>query len=534
MSKDIIYNESARAKMRAGIEKVAKAVKVTLGPRGRNVVIRKPWGGPDVTKDGVTVAKEIVLKDQAEDLGAQLCKQVASRTNDVVGDGTTTATVLAESMVAEGSKFVANGSNPVLLKKGIDLAVQKAIEALEKEKKVINLDSYEDIKHIATISGNDAEVGKVVADAYVGAGENGIVTFEEGKSIETSVDLLEGFHFDRGYMSPYFITDPNKMQCEYEDCFILFWDKTISNPTEIVPLLNTLASQNAPLLIIANDIDTEALSLLVYNKFRGNIRVVAVKGPGFGERKANLMGDMALLTGGTYFSESFGKKLENVSIAECGVAKKVIVTQNSTTIIGGNGDKEKVDEQIRKLKEQVATVESEYDREKLIERVAKLSGAVAVIRIGATVESELKEKKYRYEDSVSATKAALEQGILPGGGTALYRARKALKKLKIDNSDVLFGTQIVLKALEVPVETILENSGFSSDVKNKIFNAIAKGQGYDGVDGAVVKDMYKYGIVDPFKVVIAALESAAAVAGVFLTSEAVIIDTPTETKENNN
>lgn len=531
-SKEIIYNEDARQRMRAGIDKVANAVKVTLGPRGRNVVMRKNWGAPNVTKDGVTVAKEIVLEDHFEDVGAQLCKQVASRTDDIVGDGTTTATVLTQAMVAEGMKYIATGANAVSVKRGIEKAASKVSEFVETQKKKISYDNFEEIKHVATISGNDPEVGKIVAEAFTKVGANGVVTFEEAKSTETTLTVTEGFEFDRGYCSPYFVTDPNKMKCEYEDCLILFWDKRLTNPNEMVPLLNAVAGTAKPLLIVADDVEAEALSLLALNLYKGIIKVVAVKAPGFGERKKNLLSDMALLTGGTFFSEELGKKLEKVSVTELGQAKRIIVTKDSTTIIGGAGDKDKVAEHIETLKKQVQEVESSWDKEKLIERVAKLCGSVAIIRVGAAIESEMKEKKYRYEDAISAAKAALEQGVVPGGGITLYKARKALSKLKTEDADEAFGVSIVIKALEVPMTTILHNAGFSMDVKNKIFSAVDKNKGYDGRNGKVIPDMIKAGIVDPAKVVKSAIEGSASVAGLFLTSEAVIIDTPTEKGAN--
>lgn len=530
MSKDIIYNEEARKKMCAGINKVANAVKVTLGPRGRNVVLRKSWGGPDVTKDGVTVAKEITLKDQFEDVGAQLCKQVASRTNDVVGDGTTTATVLAQAMVAEGMKYIATGANAVSVKRGIDRAAEAVANYIEEQKKVISYDQYDEIKHVATISGNDPVVGALVADAFTKVGANGVVTFEEGRSTQTTLDVVEGFQFDRGYISPHFVTDPTKMKTEFEDCLVLFWDQRMVNANELVPILNVIANANKPLLIVADDVEAEALALLVINNLKGNIRVVAVKSPGFGDRKKALMSDMALLTKGKYFSEELGSKLEKVLATELGTAKRVIVTKDSTTIIGGGGSKEDVANHITDLKNQIKESESAYDTEKLVERIAKLSGAVAIIRIGAAVDSEMKEKKYRFEDAISATKAALEQGVVSGGGIIFYKAKNAIKKLKTTDPDEAFGFSIVHNSLEVPMRTILENAGFGMEIKNKVFAAVERGKGYDGRTGKVLLDMFKAGIIDPVKVSKSAIESAAAVAGIFLTSEAVIIDTPTEEK----
>lgn len=530
MSKEIEYSSEARAKIKAGIDKVANAVKVTLGPRGRNVIMRKNWGNPDVTKDGVTVAKEIVLKDHFEDVGAQLCKQAASRTNDAVGDGTTTATVLTQAMVSEGMRYIANGANAVSVKRGIDKAAAEVAIYINTQMKTIGYDSPEDIEHVATISGNDSEIGKIVSEAFTKVGANGVVTFEEGRGTNTVLDIVEGFQFDRGYISPHFVTDYNKMKVELEDCLILLWDKRMTNPIEMIPLLNAIAGIKQNLLIIADDVEAEALAVLALNKIQGNISVAAVRAPGFGDRKKNLMSDMGLLVGGTFFGEELGRKLEKVSITDLGQAKKVIITKDTTTIIGGKGTKDKIEEHIEALKQQMVDSESNYDREKLAERVAKLSGAVAVIRVGAAVESEMKEKKYRFEDAISATKAALEQGVVLGGGITLYGARKAVNKLKSVDPDEAFGYTIVAKSLEVPMSCILDNAGFATDVRNKIFTAVDRGKGYDGRSGKVVPDMFKAGIIDPVKVVKSAIESAASVAGIFLTCEAVIIDTPDETK----
>jgi len=532
MSKEIVYNDEARQRMRVGIDKVADAVRVTLGPRGRNVILDKKYY-TDVTKDGVTVAKEITLKDPFENVGAQLCKQVAMKTNDVVGDGTTTATVLAQAMVAEGMRYISTGANAVSVKRGIDRATESVTNFVEGQKRFIDYSNQADIQNVASIAGNDEQIGKVVAEAFSTVGQNGVVTFEEGKTTDTVLDIVEGFQFDRGYIAPHFVTDPNKMKVEMENPLILFWDKRLTGPNEMIPILNAVAGANKSLLIIADEVEAEALATLVLNKLKGNISVAAVRAPGFGARKKDLMADMALLTGGTFFDEVMGKKLESVSVTELGAANRVIITKDSTTIIGGKGDKEKIEEHIASLKEQAGNSDSNWDIEKLSERIAKLSGSVAMIRVGAAIEAEMKEKKYRYEDAISATKAALEQGIVSGGGITLYRARKGLNKLKSNDPDELFGISIVKKGLEVPISAILENAGFPTDTKNKIFAAVDRGKGYDGRSGKVIADMFKTGIVDPAKVVKSTIESAAAVAGLFLISEAVIIDTPEETPTAN-
>lgn len=528
MSKEIIYNEEARQKMRAGVDKVANAVKVTLGPRGRNVIIKKGYPKPDITKDGVTVAREIVLEDPFEDIGAQLCKQVAMKTNDVVGDGTTTATVLTQAMVNEGMKYVATGANAVSIKRGIDKATEKIVEFIENQKKMIDYSSKQEIINVATISGNDSEVGNLVAEAFSAVGPNGIVTFEESKFASTTLETIEGFQFDRGFLSPYFVTNPDKMICEYEDCLILFWGKRINNPHEMLALLNSVAATKKPLLIVADDLETEALATLILNKVQGTLKVVAIKAPGFGERKNNLMEDMALLTGTKYFSDQLGTKLESVLSSELGTAKKVIVTKDSTTIIGGGGDKDAIDKHIAGLKIQIAEAEDKYDKEKLIERIAKLSGSVALLKIGAISETELQEKKYRYEDAISATKAALEQGIVDGGGATLYRARKALTKLKLDDPDEMFGVSIVAKALEMPLTTILDNAGFNKTIRNKIFLSVERNKGYNGKTGKTSDSMISIGIVDPVKVVKSTIQGAASIAGLFLTCEAAIVEKPSD------
>lgn len=539
MSKDIVYSSEARQKVRAGIDKVANAVKVTLGPRGRNVIIKKNWGGPDVTKDGVTVAKEIVLKDYFEDVGAQLCKQVATRSNDLVGDGTTTTTVLLQSLVENGDRLITLGVNPVAVKAGMELAGSMVAIDLNKMIKKVGYSDFKTISSIASISANnDKEVGDMVAKAFTTVGPNGIVTFEDAKSVETTLTITEGFQFDRGFLAPHFVTDVGKMKCEYEDCLVLLWDKRLTNPNEMVSLLNVVAQTQKPLLIVADDVEAEALATLVLNKINGVLKVVAVKCPGFGERKKSLMSDLALLTGGTYFSEELGKRLEKVSITELGTAKKIIVTKDSTIVVGGAGSKEKIQEHLDNLKTQIENADSSFDKEKIIERVAKLSASVALIKVGAPTESALKQKKYRFEDSISATKSALENGYLPGGGIPYFNLKKKLDKSikgskfrKLYDNDFLSGMQLVSLALEVPLKTILNNAGFDEATKSKIFLAVDKGKGFDGKTGRIVSDMVNEGIIDAANASKVALESAISVAGIFLTSEAVIVDEPQENKE---
>jgi chaperonin GroEL len=538
MSKEIVYNSEARQKVRAGIDKVANAVKVTLGPRGRNVVIKKSWGGPDVTKDGVTVAKEITLKDNFEDVGAQLCKQVATRSNDMVGDGTTTTTVLLQSLVENGEKLITLGVNPVAVKAGMDMAGEMVAADLTKMTKKVSYNDFKTIAAIAAISANnDKEVGDMVAQAFTTVGANGIVTFEDSRTTETTLTITEGFQFDRGFIAPHFVTDVGKMKCEYEDCLVLLWDKRLTNPNEMVSLLNVVAQTQKPLLIVADDVEAEALATLILNKVNGVLKVVAVKCPGFGERKKNLMSDLALLTGGTYFAEELGKRLEKVSITELGTAKKIIVTKDSTIVVGGAGSKEKIEEHLENLKTQVASADSNYDKEKITERIAKLSASVAVIKVGAPTEAVLKQKKYRFEDSISATKSALEIGYLPGGGVPYFNLKKKLDKAtksakfrKQYDSDFLSGMELVSLALEVPLKTILNNAGFDEATKSRIFLAVDKGKGFDGKTGKIVTDMVKEGIIDAANAPKVALESAISVAGVFLTSEAVITEEPTEDK----
>jgi len=536
MSKEIVFNQEAREKIKSGIDKVANIVGVTLDPRGRNVLIRKSWGTAEPTKDGVTVARELSFKDHFEDVGARLCTQAASKTNDSVGDATTTSTILTQSIIAEGFKYVNSGVNPVSLKNGIDFAVSHVVDYINSQHKKINHENLWAIQQVATISANNSEIGKIVADAFHSAGADGVVTFEESKGRDTVIETTEGFQVDRGYISPYFITNGEKMTCEYEDCLILFWDKRITTMQELIPVLKSVAVAKKPLLIVADDVELDPLSLLVENKLKGNVQVVAIKCPGFGERKRNLMEDMALLTGGTYYTEEMGKKLDNISVADLGTAKKITVSKDSTTIIGGGGDKEKISEHVKNLKKMALESDSKTDLEKYAERVAKLSGSVAIIKIGASIDSEMRDKKYRYEDAISATKAALgEQGVIAGGGTVLFGARKHLTKLmkKTMDPDLRLGISIVEKSLSAPLMKILENAGFDVELVNKIVGAVSNGKGYDGRTGKVIPDMYEAGIIDPTKAVVEAVYNASAVASIFLSTEAIIVDEPSEEKNSN-
>lgn len=531
MSKEILYSEDARNRMKNGLDKVANAVKVTLGPRGRNVVLKKSYGTPDVTKDGVTVAREITLKDPYEDAGAQLCREAAI-TADGVGDGTTTATILAQAMVTEGLKYSSSSMNAIEIKKGIDRATDYISNLIKKSSEKVDVTDLEALKNIATISGNDTEIGDIVGSAFHQVGENGIVTYEEAKSTKTQIEVTKGFHFDRGYMAPHFITDIKKMACELDDALVLLWDKRITNPHDLVPLLNSVVKASKSLVIISDEIEGEALATLVLNKMNGTLKVVAVRAPGYGERKANIMEDMAIFTGGIYFSEHMGKSLDKVSITDLGSVKKVIVDKDTCTLVGGAGEKEKLDEHVDNLKSQLKESDSQYDREKLSERIGKLLGSVAIIKIGSKIESELKEKKYRYQDAISATKAAIEEGILPGGGTVLYRihanSAKIQKELNCESTAEAAGVHIVLDSLQKPINTILQNGGFQESHRIKILQAVEKGKGYDGRTGEIIASMKTRGIIDPVRVVRSSLESASAVVGIFLTTEAIVIDAPEE------
>jgi chaperonin GroEL len=523
MAKDIKFDIEARDGLKRGVDALANAVKVTLGPKGRNVIIGKAFGGPNVTKDGVTVAKEIELQDPLENMGAQMVKEVASKTNDLAGDGTTTATVLAQAIVKEGLKNVAAGANPMDLKRGIDKAVEAIVEDLTKQAKVVGSDS-EKIKQIASISANNDEViGELIANAFAKVGKEGVITVEEAKGTDTFVDVVEGMQFDRGYLSPYFVTNPEKMEAELESPYILLYDKKVSSLKELLPVLEPVAQSGKPLLIIAEDVDGEALSTLVVNKLRGALKIAAVKAPGFGDRRKAMLEDIAILTGGTVISEERGYTLENTTIEMLGTAKRVTIDKDNTTIVSGAGDADTIKNRVNQIKGQMETTTSDYDKEKLQERLAKLAGGVAVLYVGAASEVEMKEKKDRVDDALHATRAAVEEGIVAGGGVALLRAKAVLSKVKADNADEATGIQIVSRAVEAPLRTIVENAGLEGSV---VVAKVAEGKGDFGYNAKTDEyvDMLKAGIIDPKKVTRVALENAASVAGMILTTECALID----------
>ncbi|BDB53787.1 MAG: 60 kDa chaperonin GroEL [Bacteroidota bacterium] len=523
MAKDIKFDIEARDGLKRGVDALANAVKVTLGPKGRNVIIGKAFGGPNVTKDGVTVAKEIELQDPLENMGAQMVKEVASKTNDLAGDGTTTATVLAQAIVKEGLKNVAAGANPMDLKRGIDKAVEAIVEDLSKQAKVVGSDS-EKIKQIASISANNDEViGELIANAFAKVGKEGVITVEEAKGTDTFVDVVEGMQFDRGYLSPYFVTNPEKMEAELESPYILLYDKKVSSLKELLPVLEPVAQSGKPLLIIAEDVDGEALSTLVVNKLRGALKIAAVKAPGFGDRRKAMLEDIAILTGGTVISEERGYTLENTTIEMLGTAKRVTIDKDNTTIVSGAGDADTIKNRVNQIKGQMETTTSDYDKEKLQERLAKLAGGVAVLYVGAASEVEMKEKKDRVDDALHATRAAVEEGIVAGGGVALLRAKAVLSKVKADNADEATGIQIVSRAVEAPLRTIVENAGLEGSV---VVAKVAEGKGDFGYNAKTDEyvDMLKAGIIDPKKVTRVALENAASVAGMILTTECALID----------
>jgi chaperonin GroEL len=524
-AKDVRFGGDARDKMLRGVDILANAVKVTLGPKGRNVVLDKSFGAPRITKDGVTVAKEIELEDKFENMGAQMVREVAQKTNDLAGDGTTTATVLAASIVREGAKSVAAGMNPMDLKRGIDIAVSAVVKDIEKRAKKVG--SSAEIAQVGTISSNgDAKVGKMIAEAMQKVGNEGVITVEEAKALETEVEIVEGMQFDRGYLSPYFITNAEKMVAELEDAFILLHEKKLSGLQAMLPVLEAIVQAGKPLLIVAEDVEGEALATLVVNKLRGGLKVAAVKAPGFGDRRKAMLEDIAILTGGQLISEDLGIKLENVTTAMLGRAKKVIIEKEKTTIVDGAGKKKDIEARIQQIKAQIEETTSDYDREKLQERLAKLAGGVAVIRVGGATEVEVKEKKDRVEDALNATRAAVEEGIVPGGGVALLRAKKAVGRITNENSDVQAGINIVLKALETPVRQIAENSGVEgSIVVGKILENKSETFGFDAQTEEYV-DMVDKGIIDPAKVVRAALQDAASVAGLLVTTEAMVAEAP--------
>jgi len=523
MAKDIKFDIEARDGLKRGVDALANAVKVTLGPKGRNVIISKSFGGPTVTKDGVSVAKEVELKDPLENMGAQMVKEVASKTNDLAGDGTTTATVLAQAIVKEGLKNVAAGANPMDLKRGIDKAVEAIVKDLGKQAQEVG-SSSEKIKQVASISANNDEViGDLIATAFGKVGKEGVITVEEAKGTDTYVDVVEGMQFDRGYLSPYFVTNPEKMNVELENPYILLYDKKVSSLKELLPVLEPVAQSGKPLLIIAEDVDGEALSTLVVNKLRGALKIAAVKAPGFGDRRKAMLEDIAILTGGTVIAEESGYTLENATLEMLGTAEKIAIDKDNTTIVNGAGNADLIKNRVNQIKGQMETTTSDYDKEKLQERLAKLAGGVAVLYVGAASEVEMKEKKDRVDDALHATRAAVEEGIVAGGGVALLRAKAALANVKADNADEATGIQIVFRAVESPLRTIVENAGLEGSV---VVAKVSEGKdnfGYNAKTDEYV-DMLKAGIIDPKKVTRVALENAASVAGMILTTECALID----------
>jgi chaperonin GroEL len=524
-AKDVRFSTDARDRMLRGVETLANAVKVTLGPKGRNVVIDKSFGAPRITKDGVTVAKEIELEDKFENMGAQMVREVAQKTNDNAGDGTTTATVLAAAIVREGAKSVAAGMNPMDLKRGIDIAVTAVLKDVEKRAKKVS--SSAEVAQVGTISSNgDKQIGKMIADAMQKVGNEGVITVEEAKSLDTEVEIVEGMQFDRGYISPYFITNAEKMIAELEDVYILLHEKKLSGLQTMLPLLEAVVQTSKPLVIISEDVEGEAIATLVVNKLRGGLKIAAVKAPGFGDRRKAMLEDIAILTGGQLISEDLGIKLENVTLQMLGRAKKVVIEKEKTTIVDGAGKKKDIEARVAQIKAQIDETTSDYDREKLQERLAKLAGGVAVIKVGGATEIEVKEKKDRVEDALNATRAAVEEGIVPGGGTALLRAKKAVGKLTNDNSDIQAGINIVLRAIEAPIRQIAENAGVEgSIVVGKIMESKSETFGFDAANDEYV-DLIEKGIVDPAKVVRRALQDAASVAGLLVTTEAMVAEVP--------
>ena len=523
MAKELKFNIEAREQLKKGVDELANAVKVTLGPKGRNVIIEKKFGAPHITKDGVTVAKEIELADAFQNTGAQLVKSVASKTGDDAGDGTTTATVLAQSIVATGLKNVAAGANPMDLKRGIDKAVAKVVEHIKAQSEQVG-DNYDKIEQVATVSANnDQEIGKLIADAMKKVSKDGVITIEEAKSRETTIGVVEGMQFDRGYLSPYFVTNTEKMECEMENPLILIYDKKISNLQEFLPILNPAAQTGRPILVIAEDVESEARTTLVVNRLRAQLKICAVKAPGFGDRRKAMLEDIAVLTGGVVISEEKGLKLEQATIEMLGSAEKVTITKDNTTIVGGKGDKQNIQDRVNQIKNEIKITTSDYDKEKLQERLAKLSGGVAVLYVGAASEVEMKEKKDRVDDALCATRAAIEEGIVPGGGVAFIRSLESLEGLEGDNADETTGINIVKRAIEEPLRQIVENAGLEGSV---VVEKVRNQKGDFGYNAR--KDTYENlresGIIDPAKVCRVALENAASIAGMFLTTECVICD----------
>ncbi|MDD2529986.1 MAG: chaperonin GroEL [Bacteroidales bacterium] len=530
MAKDILYNIEAREQLRLGVDALANAVKVTLGPKGRNVLIDKKFGAPQITKDGVTVAKEIEIKDAVQNMGAQLVKEVASKTADQAGDGTTTATVLAQAIVNAGIKNVTAGANPMDLKRGIDKAVEMVIKDLQKQSREIG-DAKEKIEQVATVSANnDQFIGKKIAEAMERVKKEGVITIEEAKGVETEVKVVEGMQFDRGYLSPYFVTDTEKMEVVYENPFILIYDKKISNMKEFLPILEKVVQTGRPLLIIAEDLDGEAIATLIVNRLRANLKIVAVKAPGFGDRRKEMLEDIAILTGGVVISEEKGYKLEDADLEMLGSADKISIDKDNTTIVSGKGEKSLIETRVNQIKSQIDKTTSDYDREKLQERLAKLAGGVAVIYVGAASEVEMKEKKDRFDDALHATRAAIEEGIIPGGGVGYIRAIKSLEKLKGENDDEETGIQIIRRALEEPLRQIVENAGLEGSV---IVNKVKELKGDNGFNARteVFEDLHKSGVIDPTKVSRVALENAASIASMILTTECVLSEIKEETPQ---
>jgi chaperonin GroEL len=527
-AKEIIYSEECRQAILRGVNKLAGAVKVTLGPRGRNVVLEKKYGAPTSTKDGVTVAKEIELEDPQENMGAQLVREVASKTSDVAGDGTTTATVLAQAIYREGVKAVTAGANPMDLKKGIEKAVEKTVEEIKKLSRSVGGKA---IAQVGTISANNDEtIGEIIAQAMDKVGKDGVITVEEAKGLETSLEIVEGMQFDRGYLSPYFVTDAERMECVLENPYILIHEKKISNMRDLLPLLEQVVKSTRPMVIIAEDVEGEALATLVVNKLRGTLQVLAVKAPGFGDRRKAMLEDMAILCGGKCITEDLGIKLENIKIEDLGQAKKMTADKDNTTIVEGRGKRADVEGRVKQIRAQVEETTSDYDREKLQERLAKLVGGVAIIKVGAATETEMKEKKARVEDAMHATKAAVEEGIVPGGGIALLRAISALEKIKEKNEDIQTGINIVRRALEEPIRQIAINAGFEGSIIVQQGKEQAKASvGFDAYTGKWV-DMFEAGIIDPTKVTRTALQNAASIAGLMLTTEAMVNEIPAKDK----
>src|SRR5215212_7773043 len=526
MAKRITYSEEARQAILRGVNKLADAVKVTLGPKGRNVVIEKKFGSPTITKDGVTVAKEIELKDELENAGAQMVREVASKTSDTAGDGTTTATVLAQAIYREGIKNVTAGANPMDIKRGIEIAVRAAIEAIDKMAKPVE---GKDIAHIGTISANnDEEIGQIIAEAMDKVGKDGVITVEEARGLDTVLEVVEGMQFDRGYLSPYFVTDPERMEAVLENAKILIYEKKISSMKDLLPILEQVARQGKPLLIIAEDVEGEALATLVVNKLRGTLNVAAVKAPGFGDRRKAMMEDIAILTGGRLITEDLGLKLENLGLEDLGRAKRVSIDKENTTIVEGSGKQSDIQGRVNQIRRQIEETTSDYDREKLQERLAKLAGGVAVINVGAATETEMKEKKARVEDALHATRAAVEEGIVPGGGVALIRAQKALDKLKLEGDEAV-GMAIIRRAVEAPLRTLADNAGQEGALIVQEVKARKGNEGYNVATGNY-EDLVKAGVVDPTKVTRSALQNAASISGLLLTTEAVITEAPEKEK----